>query len=108
MAANSTKSKQEPTIEDLADQLEVLRAEISRLTELAVGVGQSGVEQVSGQAQQRAAELGAKIKHDAKHLRSRAEDVADEVVGLMHERPATAVGLVALLGFLVGMAVSRR
>lgn len=109
MATSNTSAKKEsPTVEDLAAQLDTLRGDISRLTELAADFGRDRAERAGESAQQHAANLRDRAERDAEQLRARASDLADNVEGFMHERPATTIGLAMAFGFLVGMMTSRR
>lgn len=108
MATSTTSKKDAPTVEDLAAQLDTLRGDISHLTGLLGDYGRDRVEQAGKSAKQHAADFRARAETDVDRLRSRAGDLAGDAENFMHERPATAIGIAVGLGFLVGLATSRR
>lgn len=109
MATSTTTSKKDaPTVDDLSAQLETLRADVSQLTSLLGDYGRDRADQAGKSAKQRVADLRSRAEDDAERLRARAGDLAHDAENFMHERPATAIGIAVGLGFLVGLAASRR
>ena len=100
--------KKEPTIEDLSRQIEELKADLSGLAETlkALGVAQTraAAEEVKGRAESARA-AGAQQVED---LQVRLEAMLGEADKIARDRPATAMGIAAGLGFLVGLLLARR
>ena len=104
----TTTKKETPSVDDIAEQLEVLRADMTSLTKSLASFGSESAEQVGRGVAQRAADLRDRASHDVDRLRARAGDLAGDAENFMHERPATAIGIAVALGFVVGMLSTRR
>jgi ElaB/YqjD/DUF883 family membrane-anchored ribosome-binding protein len=97
-----------PTVEDLAQQVETLREDISRMTELLGDFGRGKAADATDKASAAAADLRERAKSQARYLQANAQDYASQAEDFMRERPAASVGLAAGLGFLVGCLLSSR
>ncbi|TDL79382.1 DUF883 family protein [Palleronia sediminis] len=84
--------KSDPSTEDLSRQIDTLKKDISRLTELVGNYGKSRGERLRVDAEARA----AAFKDDAQ---GRIEDVETYV----RQNPATALGIAAAVGFVLGL-----
>ena len=105
---NASSKKSAPTVEELAEQLDVLRDDIARLAEVAAKFGQSQAERASENAGEHIHNLREKAEQEAEKLHARASNIAHEVEGLMRERPTITIALAVAFGFLVGIVSSRR
>ncbi|NCO20752.1 MAG: DUF883 domain-containing protein [Rhodobacterales bacterium] len=97
-----------PTIEDLSEQLEALKADIATLTHTIGDIGRSKGEEVAGtlrgQAEAARDAGAAQIADVQRQLVSGAHDAEDYV----RRNPATALGIAAGVGVLVGLISARR
>lgn len=85
-----------PSYDDLSRQVETLKSDIRRLTESLGDYGRAKGRQYQSEAQRR-----------ADHFRDEAQGKADEIEAYVHENPATALGIAAGIGLLIGL-LSRR
>lgn len=85
-----------PTTEDLARQVEDLKADISRLTESLGEFGRAKSQHYRSEAQRR-----------AEGLRDEAQGRIDEVEVYVRQNPTQALGIAAGVGLLIGL-FSRR
>lgn len=93
---------------DLSTQVAVLRDDIATLTAIVAGYGKAQADQLQSAAAEKAAGLakaGANAAHSAKATAEVAYSDAEDAI---RANPATAVGIAAGLGFLVGLLTSRR
>ncbi len=85
-----------PTTEDLSRQVEALKADVARLTNSLGAFGRAKGRQYQAEAQRR-----------ANQYRDEAQGRADEIEAYVHQNPATALGIAAGIGLLIGL-FSRR
>jgi ElaB/YqjD/DUF883 family membrane-anchored ribosome-binding protein len=101
-------SKPDPTAEELPQQIDALRADVAAIAEtlqgLGLAAGQAGAEGMKDRARQARAGTEARIEE----MHARLEAVMDEADRVARDRPATAMGISAGLGFLVGLLLGRR
>jgi len=93
---NSTAS-----VEDLSAQIEILKTDLAQLTQILSDYGIAKSEEVKQAATAKAAQYRAAGRETAQEAQSQAEE-------FIRTQPATALGLAAGLGFLVGMIMVRR
>jgi ElaB/YqjD/DUF883 family membrane-anchored ribosome-binding protein len=99
------KSKDKtPTLEDVSVQLEVLRADVAALTRLLGDVGKARVDMAAEDLRARADHLRA----EGRRYAHRAEESADAALDVVRHQPVTAIAIAVGLGFLFGLAASRR
>jgi ElaB/YqjD/DUF883 family membrane-anchored ribosome-binding protein len=107
-ATTSSSSHDEPSVSDLAKQIETLQKDLGDLTSLMKDMGEAQAARLSEQAEAKVKELRDKGKHAAHAARDQAEDMHAQANAYIREQPATALGIAAGLGFLVGLLISRR
>ncbi|WP_050524332.1 DUF883 family protein [Pseudorhodobacter wandonensis] len=93
---------------DLSKQVAVLREDIANLTAIVSEYGKAQSGQIKSLVANKAADLadtGATAANAAKATAKVAYSEAEEKI---RENPASAVGIAAGLGFLVGILTSRR
>ena len=107
-AASAASDSVELTYEELREQVAMLRADLTGLTEAARAAGvqtarsaYKGVQRAGHKAAAAAEDGYDYAEEQIEHAYSGAED-------FIRERPATAVGLAAGAGFVLAMLVSRR
>lgn len=97
---NMIKGK-DVTIDELSAQIETLKNDLSTLTSTLSDYGVGKAEEVKQTAQQKAQEFKSAGRDKAIEAQLHTEE-------FVKTQPATALGLAAGLGFLVGMITSRR
>lgn len=108
MARQTQSGPEEPSTEDLAKQVEALRADLSNIAETLKALGLAQGEAVAEDLRARAEELRRKGEAQYDHLHARAEGLAEDADRLVREKPAMAMGIAAGFGFLVGLLMSRK
>lgn len=99
--ASLNGSNKSISVEDLSAQIDVLKNDLSTLTQALSEYGMSKSQDAKRAAQQTAADLQTAGRDKAREAQAQAED-------FVHNQPATSLGLAAGLGFLVGMITARR
>ena len=99
--ATTETSKAETTIEDLSTQIEVLRSDLSELVGTLSALGIAKSSELSDAAREKGEET-------AEYLALRAREAQAQAHQFISTQPATALGLAAGAGFLVGLLTSRR
>lgn len=89
------------TVEDLSKQLQVLKDDIASLTSTVGAYSQNKAAEVRDTAQLKASELSGAAQARAKETQKQAED-------FIRTQPATAIGIAAGAGFLIGLLTARR
>ncbi|MCX7566577.1 DUF883 domain-containing protein [Sulfitobacter sp. F26169L] len=95
------KASQEVTVEDLSAQMDVLKRDLSSLTQTLTEYGFAKTAAAKQSAKETAADLSAAGREKAALAQMQAED-------FVRTQPATALGLAAGLGFLVGLITTSR
>lgn len=96
MVETTKMQKPEPTTEDLSRQVELLKGDISKLTETISDLGRAKGREYVGEARRR-----------AENVRTEAEFKVDEVEAYVRQNPATALGIAAFVGLIVGFMTRR-
>lgn len=91
----------EPTLQDLNNQISVLRRDMSSLTSTIADLSKSKAADLSSIAREKAAETADQIAARARAVQAQAND-------FVAAQPGTALGIAAGAGFLVGMMLSGR
>ena len=99
--ATTTTNGTAPTVADLSKQIDTLRRDLTDLTGTIADLGRSKSAELSDAARQKGVET-------AEYLGRRARDAQDQANQFVVNQPATALGLAAGAGFLIGYLSSRR
>jgi ElaB/YqjD/DUF883 family membrane-anchored ribosome-binding protein len=100
--ATATKEKfTGTTTEDLAAQVDALKADIAALTQ---SLGDYGRTQSAHLAESARASGEAEYEH----LRSKVADLGNQAEDFVVQKPGVALGIAAGIGFLAGLVISRR
>ena len=99
-AKNGTPSK-DLTISDLSDQISILKKDIATLTGTLSEYGKLKTAEAASTARATVADITETGKIKALDAQAQAEE-------FVRQQPATALGIAAGLGFLVGLLSSRR
>ena len=103
MAQKTTASgsNAEVTIDDLSNQIATLKNELASLTQTLGNYGKSKQAELTETARATAHDLAETGRARAVHTQEQAED-------FVRTQPATALGIAAGLGFLIGMMTARK
>ena len=93
---------------DLAAQMEVLRNDVSALTQIITDLGKAKGADAVAAAKAKADALREKATDTADHARLQAMELQDQANDFIQKQPATALGIAAGIGFLVGFMGSRK
>ena len=97
----NSPSNSNVSVDDLADQVKGLKADIAELTKSLSDYGTSKTSEAAHAARAKAEEYGRAGRDKALEAQMHAED-------FIHKQPATALGIAAGVGFLVGMIMTSR
>lgn len=93
---------------DLSKQVAVLREDIANLTAIVGDYSKAQAGQLKSVAADKANELAKAGAHAANSAKATAEVAYSETEDAIRANPASAIGIAAGLGFLVGMLTARR
>ena len=99
--ASLNGSNKAASVEDLSEQIDILKNDLSNLTQALSDYGVAKSNDAKRAAQQTAAEVQNASRDAARKAQAQAEE-------FVHNQPATSLGLAAGIGFLVGMMTARR
>lgn len=109
MARTTTSNdNSDPSVSDLAKQIETLQKDLGDLTGLMKDMGKAQAVRLGEQAEEKAKALRARGEDAAHAARGHVEDMHAQANAYVREQPATALGIAAGFGFLVGFLMSRR
>lgn len=94
-------NKSDVSIEDLSAQIEVLKSDISSLTSALGNYGKSKGEAAAESAKRTAQQARSAGEEKLLESQAQAED-------FIRKQPATALGIAAGVGFLIGLVTARR
>ncbi|GFE66110.1 DUF883 family protein [Litoreibacter roseus] len=98
----------EPTTEDLAAQIELLKTDISNLTSTLGEYGKAKADTLADAARGKVDDAAQKGKEHADALKAHADDLQKQTHAFVLNQPTTALGIAAGVGFLLGFMSSRR
>lgn len=101
-------SGKDATVADLSAQIETLRKDLSALTGTINDLGKAKSSELKEAASDRVEMAREKGAEAAEAVTSRAKEVHEQANDFVKAQPATALGIAAGLGFLVGMLNARR
>ena len=105
MASNTTKTAanavDEVSMDDLSRQISILKQDVAKLTSTLGAYGQSVYGDAKEGARDRASELHAAGMDKARETQQQAEE-------FLRTQPATALGIAAGIGFLIGLVTAKR
>lgn len=104
----SSGSRKEPSVGDLAKQIETLQKDIGELTGLMAEMGKARAARLSDEAEAQAQKLREKGESAATAAKEHVEDLHAQTNAFIRSQPATALGIAAGLGFLFGLLTTRR
>ncbi|NUH67009.1 DUF883 domain-containing protein [Sulfitobacter sp. S0837] len=101
MAKTPNANGSQITLEELSDQITLLKKDIASLTETLGEYGKAKSEEVRDTARGAAQDLSDAGRLKAMEAQKQAEE-------FLQTQPGTALGIAAGLGFLVGIITARR
>lgn len=96
------------TQEDLARQVEQLRADVGEITRTLGDMSRGQVTELRARAGQRAAEIRDRGRESVEHAAERAREVERQAEDYVRERPVQALAIAAGLGLAIGYLTRRR
>lgn len=93
---------------DLSKQVAVLREDIANLTAIVADYSKAQGAQLKSRVEHKAADIAETGALAAKAAQATAKVAYTDAENTIRENPASAVGIAAGLGFLVGFLTSRR
>ena len=103
-----TKGSSEPDLDDLARQMEALRADLAAIAETLKALGVATGQSAADGARDKARQARAAGEAQAEALRRSVEAILDETDTAARQSPLTAMGIAAALGFVIGLLLARR
>ncbi|MDF1872492.1 DUF883 domain-containing protein [Vannielia sp.] len=94
--------------DDIAAQIEALKADIAGLTGAMADLGRAKGSEARQYAESKAGEAKARAQEGAAFVRGQAEDAYGKANNFVHEKPAAALGIAAGLGFVIGHMMARK
>lgn len=104
----SKASSKEPSVEDITQQIEALKKDISGLTSTIADLGRSEADRALNRAKSKGEDLRQAGEDQMEMMRLRAEVYGQEAGEFIRKQPGTALGLAAALGLVAGMLLSGR
>ncbi len=109
MATKATNGRADtPTAGDLTDQIEVIRKDLSALTQMMADLGKGTADAALDRAKTTAAGAQERVAAHAETARQHATEIQGQANDFIRNQPATALGIAAGIGFLIGMMGTRR
>lgn len=99
---------QPATVEELSEQIEVLKAELADLASGARAQGEAVARDLTERGRATLDQLRDAAGQQAARARDSAGDYLQRAEGALHRNPATAMGLAVGAGFLIGLLLARR
>lgn len=109
MATSQTKVRSNgATPADLAEQVETLRADLSALTQTIADLGKQKGDEATSAAKAKLSDARDAAADTAETARLQALELQGQANDFITKQPATALGIAAGVGFLVGFFGSRK
>ena len=106
--ARDAADPEDVSVEDLARQVGALREDLASIAETLRTLGLSKGKQAADAARNSAEGARAAGEAQAEELRHKLETILSEADAAARQKPATAMGIAAGFGFLIGLLLSRR
>jgi ElaB/YqjD/DUF883 family membrane-anchored ribosome-binding protein len=94
--------------EAIADQIDVLRKDLSAITDLLAEIGVRRKDETLAAARARMESLRAQGETRLTEARVQALDAQEQAFEAIRRQPGMAVGIAAAIGFFAGLLTSRR
>ena len=97
-----------PTAEDLAKQIETLQSDLGTLTQTIADLGKAKGNEAVSATKAKLSDARDSVAEKADAARAQAVELQGQANDFIKQQPATALGIAAGLGFLVGMMTTRK
>ncbi len=94
--------------EDVSDQIAALKADIAKLTSSVADLGREKSADFQAYAKGKAGEARLRAQEGADYMKTQADAAYGKAQEFVSEKPATAIGIAAALGFLIGHISARK
>ena len=101
-------SNETANMADLKDQIETLRNDIGTLTRTMADMGKGKGDDAMAHARATMSDMGEQVADHAETARLRAMELQGQANDFIRTQPATALGIAAGAGFLVGFFGARK
>jgi ElaB/YqjD/DUF883 family membrane-anchored ribosome-binding protein len=108
MAQAAAKSATNLSTDDLSQQVDTLKADISRLTETITAMGKQKAQSTKQDVELKALLLKERGKEALDSAGTEINRLSAEAERNVRERPMTALAIAAGIGLLVGLLTSRK
>ena len=109
MATKAVNGKSDTTAPaDLTDQIEILRKDLSALTATIADLGKAKGDEALQAAKARASSVRDAAADQVEAAQLQAQQLRSQADQFVREQPATALGIAAGIGFLVGFFSTRK
>ena len=108
MASTLQKLNNKPDAADLSEQIETLRNDLATLTQAIADLGKAKGDDAVNAAKTTLSDARDQAADAAETARLQAMELQDKADTFIKNQPATALGIVAGIGFLVGFLGSRK
>ncbi len=103
-----TRNADSAATADLTDQIDVLRKDLSALTEIIADLGKAKGDAAIAAAKEKVDGVAESAADTAETARLHAMELQGQANDFIKNQPATALGIAAGIGFLVGFMGSRK
>lgn len=108
MASNLQKLNKGPNAADVSEQVEILRHDLAALTQTIADLTKAKGDEAVTTAKAKLSDARDQAADVADTARLQAMEFQDKADSFVKNQPATALGIAAGLGFLVGFLGSRK
>lgn len=108
MTSTLKKLNANPDTNDLSAQVETLRQDLANLTQTIADIGKSKGDEAVSAAKNKASDMRDQAADAAETARLHAMELQDQADSFVKNKPATALGIAAGVGFLVGFLGARK
>ncbi|WP_192808353.1 DUF883 family protein [Oceanicola granulosus] len=107
-AAQKTADEAELSLKEVSVQLEALKSDIANLTSAMSEYGKGRVREAKSSAEGYARTARETAEERVERLQAEAERYGREARDFVHQQPGSALGIAAILGFIVGLFAARK
>ena len=104
----AVQTKPDASLEDISSQIAALKSDLAGLTEAMADYGKAQGRSLGEKASQKGEELRVRSRIEAERINGQAQHLYDEANDFVNKQPATALGIAAGVGFVIGLLSSRR
>ncbi|WP_342076974.1 DUF883 domain-containing protein [Yoonia sp. SS1-5] len=97
-----------PSSEDLAKQIEILQKDLGQLTQTIAEIGKSKSDAAVSATKAKLSDARDHVADQAETAKLQAMELQGQANDFIRNQPATALGVAAGLGFLVGIMSTRK